>query len=503
MKKSHLAKQLEEYRNHDLNKVAVIDKHQQITYKALFEKTDSLAAYFQQNHFKHKRVAFLLENSCELLCCYLACFKAATTAVPIRYSLAAVQIEQILKSAEPICLIAHEEKLPLIKDIDINSTTIKKIIVVGKEDSYHNYESLFSILNYHLIYQPEAFDEETYAAIFYTSGTTGTPKGVLHNHQSLSYILNVVANELANMSNDSLNLVSYSTNQISGIAQQALPMLMQGGTVVLLEPLNIDQVIEGLKKYRVTNLHLTPYMLDKLLHHPEVNSDLFKSLRCFISGADKVPIELQKRFNKLSGHHITEAYGATETFVSAANFNESLDKCGSIKPLDIIEMKVMISNEKEAPLETAGELFVKSPGLMVGYWKNEEATRQCVSDGWFMSGDLAKQDKEGYFWIVGRRKQIIIRRGTNISPLQVEAAFYKHPAIKNVAVIGVLHSQEGEIPRAFVTLKDNLTEAPSEKILKAFLKNHLADYEIPDKIIFLDKLPINAAGKIDREKLKP
>jgi long-chain acyl-CoA synthetase len=220
---------------------------------------------------------------------------------------------------------------------------------------------------------------------------------------------------------------------------------------------------------------------------------------CF--AGDKTPVQLLHRCLKLTGVIPLIGYGLTESFVVALNLSESTTKFGSMgMPIEGVQVKIVDWQGKPVPPGTTGEIIIQSPQNTAGYLHEpHETTRAFFAENWFRTGDLAYFDEDGFLWFVGRKKQIIIRGGENISPLEIEEMIARHPAVKLAGVIGVLHPEEGEVPKAFVELKDQCHVKEAE--LKAFLEKQLIHYKVPEKIQFVENLPLLRTGKVDRQKL--
>jgi long-chain acyl-CoA synthetase len=241
----------------------------------------------------------------------------------------------------------------------------------------------------------------------------------------------------------------------------------------------------------------------QLLHEEQARKPReVRSLRTFMAGGDCVPVSTQERFQALFGIPVREAYGMTETGPSAVNPVHAI-RSGSLgKPFDGVEVRIVDSDGKDVPDGKIGEIAVRSPANFAGYWDDPAATREVLRDGWLHSGDLARRDADGYLWFEGRKKEIIVRDGLNISPQEVEEAIYDHPAVLEVAVIGIPDpvGAHGERVVAFVSLRRGLVTDDQE--LRDHARQHLADFKIPEQIFFVKDLPKGITGKIQRRALK-
>jgi long-chain acyl-CoA synthetase len=224
------------------------------------------------------------------------------------------------------------------------------------------------------------------------------------------------------------------------------------------------------------------------------------STRIGMSGGDTVPVKLQERFQELFGVPLWELYGMTETVPATSNVEGAM-RAGSVgRPVPGVRTRVLDLSGRELAEGETGEIAIHSPSNFVGYWGDEANTSATLVDGWVLTGDLGRRDQDGYYWFDGRKKEIIIRCGSNISPQEVEEALYGHPAVLEAGVIGVPHEIYGEVVVACVALKDG--KMAGEEELCAFMRTRLADYKVPERIVFLSELPKNVTGKVQRRALK-
>jgi long-chain acyl-CoA synthetase len=243
-------------------------------------------------------------------------------------------------------------------------------------------------------------------------------------------------------------------------------------------------------------------MVQLLLEEQALRARQVHSIRTFLVGGDSVPLSIQERFQEQFGIALRECFGMTETGMAICNPAGAIRPGSLGKAVEGVQARVVDSNAKEVPDGQTGELILKTPVRLIGYWEDPAATREALRDGWFYTGDLVRRDSDGYLWFEGRKKQIIVRDGLNISPQEVEEALYTHPAVLEVGVIGMPDSVEarGERVLAFVTLRDGCVTSEDELIEHA--RRRLADLKVPERILFLEKLPKGVSGKIQRAALK-
>jgi long-chain acyl-CoA synthetase len=277
--------------------------------------------------------------------------------------------------------------------------------------------------------------------------------------------------------------------------------LMNGGTLLIVPRFSPDDIFNLMKTYHATVFAGVPTMYNFLLQYENANQEDVKTLRLCISGGASMPVALLKGFEQKFKVIVSEGYGLSEASpVTCFNPLDRPRKPGSIGTSIInVENKVVNELGEECPPDQVGELIVKGPNVMKGYYKMPEETAHTIRDGWLYTGDLARKDKEGYFYIVDRKKDMIIVGGYNVYPREVEEVLYNHEDVVEVAVLGVPDSNLGEAVKCFVVVKNNDV---TEELLLEYCKDHLAKYKVPSSIEFLEELPKNTTGKILRRALK-
>jgi acyl-coenzyme A synthetase/AMP-(fatty) acid ligase len=281
-----------------------------------------------------------------------------------------------------------------------------------------------------------------------------------------------------------------------------LSALAVGGRVVVARTFDAHELLPLLREHRPTVLAMIPAALAALIRDHDLTHEDFSSLRICRAGADKVSTELLSEFAALAGFPIDEGYGMTEVGLATLNPPSGPIKQGSIGP-PIGGLSISIRDEEGAAVdepETVGRVWIKARSRMVGYWDAPEATAAAVSEDWLDSGDLARADEDGYLWFFGRKKQVIVHDGSNISPLEVESALTEHSAVELAGVVGIHDEVHGENVRAYITLRPG-AERPSAADLIVFCRDRVG-YKAPEEIVVLDEMPLNPTGKIDRLGLK-
>lgn len=472
-------------------KIAVIDEKGSCSYELLEKQSDLLAARFQQEKLQKERIAVLLPNCFELICIYLACFKSGAIFVPLEFRDAPQEALHVYNNAKPKWLIIHEEKRDDLQLIDIGKTSIQKIWAV--EELFESRPSFD--------FQKTNFAPEDVSFLLYTSGSTGLPKGVIYSYFSAAAMIQSVMDALPSITTEETLVVHDSVSHIDGLLQ-VLPQLHKGGTLVLRKSFEIKDFYKNLKKYRpkVIGAHINH--LVEIINYPHLIREDFTSVEQLFTGGDELPLNLQQQFLDKTGLFVQVGYGLTESIWLTITHKLELKKRGAIgKPVNgQIHLRLVDKSGKDVQPGNPGEIWVKAPMNTPGYWDDKEATRLAFENGWFKTGDSAYIDAEGNYWFVGRLKQIIERNSENITPFEVEQAIMSHPAVQLVGVIGKKDPKEGEVPIAFVMLKEG--SSLNEEDLKTFLKLKIAEYKIPVQIYFVSSLPITKSNKINRESLK-
>ncbi len=343
------------------------------------------------------------------------------------------------------------------------------------------------------------------AVILYTSGTTGKPKGAELSHSNM--IMNaLVVRDLFQLQHEDIQLITLPLFHSFGQTCQMNTSVLQGNTMVLIPRFDPDAVLGGMEKENVTIFCGVPTMYWALLNHKDAEKyDLKKiarNLRVGVSGGASMPLEVMKGFEQRFNVPILEGYGLSETS-PVATFNK-LDmerKPGSIgTPIWGVQVKVVDAHDRELPPGEPGEIVIRGHNIMKGYYRKPEETEAAIRNDWFHSGDVGKMDEDGYFYIVDRVKDMIIRGGFNVYPREVEEVLMTHPAISLAAVIGVPDEVKGEEVKAFVVLKEGASAAPEEIV--AWAKTQMADYKYPRLVEIVDSLPMTATGKILKKELR-
>jgi long-chain acyl-CoA synthetase len=479
-------------------KPAIVYGERSWSYSEFEELTNNIAGNLLQAGLEPgDRVAFHLLNGPELALGYVGCLKAGGIAVPINARLKGPEIDYILRHSGSACYISqpdlHAQVVKSCRAMDsLELRFLTGDPVDGEANSFQ--DLLFAPTG--PVSVPEIRDHQV-AAILYTSGTTACPKGVMHSHDSL--IQTAQSMYQMGLDEDQIALVMSSMSHMIGFAMIMLSGLINGATVVITRPFEFGKTLEAFERWRGTYVTGLPVMFHGLIQAQlEMRSDV-ASGRFYFCGGDSVPSALQEDFQIAFGP-VCEVYGTTEIAPAAWN-RPRQEKVGSIGcPGDGTAFRLVDFDGCDVEGGEVGEICIQGPHLTPGYWQDPETTAKTFRNGWFHTGDLARCDKDGYYWFAGRKKEIIIRGGSNISPQEVEAVFYQHPAVSEVGVVGRRNDVWGEVVIAFVVLRSG--HAVTEDELLAFARERLADYKAPESIIFRTELPKGPTGKILRRALR-
>ncbi|QOR67482.1 long-chain fatty acid--CoA ligase [Cytobacillus suaedae] len=463
------------------------------TYGQLNTRALNLATYLMSIGVKKgDRIALLSPNHIGYFDIFFACMKLGAIFVPLNWRLSKVEISYILTDCTPTFVAVH--------------STLKELLVIEEGNQYFEidsteYESITERKQTGFSDITTEINNNDPLAIIYTGGTTGKPKGAVLSHQSILWNgLNTIVSW--SLSEKDVTLTYLPMFHTGGLNALSIPILLIGGKVVIASDFEPSKAVELINQEGCTVVLLVPTM-----YHMIVNSDFFKdvtfpTMHTFLSGGAPCPLPIYQAFEK-KGLAFKEGYGLTEAGPNNFFIDPSIARFrrGSIgKPMIFNEIKLMGFDGEEAEPGQVGELLIRGKHVFEYYWNNPQATEEALIDGWLHTGDLAKKDDEGFHYIVGRKKEMIISGGENIYPLEVEHCMNQHPAVNEVAVFALPHPKWGEIVAAVVSLKSNLKVTDDE--LKTYCRQHLGSYKIPKYIIFENEIPKTHVGKIDKNSLQ-
>ena len=339
------------------------------------------------------------------------------------------------------------------------------------------------------------------AVILYTSGTTGTPKGAELTHDNLRKNVEAAVG-LFGLGSEAVTLgalpLFHSFGQTCGLNAT----VSAGGCLTLIPRFEPGKALEIIQRDRVSVFEGVPTMFSAMLHHPGAGDYDVSSLQVCASGGSAMPVEVMRGFEEMFGCKVLEGYGLSETSpVASFNHPDRERKPGSIgTPIDGVEMKLVDDDGEEVPQGEVGEIVIRGHNVMKGYYGHPEATAEAMKDGWFHSGDMATVDEDGFYFIVDRKKDLVIRGGYNVYPREIEEVLYEHPAVREAAVVAMPHPDLGEEVGAAVALKDG-EEATAEE-LQEFVKGQVAAYKYPRRVWLVDDLPKGPTGKILKREIE-
>lgn len=465
--------------------LAIIDHERRYTYEAFAQAVencrDRLAAAGVR---PGDRVGIFSRNSADFVFAYFGIVSLGALAVPINFQLSAREVAFIIKDAgikeiltyQPLNLV--DALAQLRYDARVTQHDIK--LVSKKKPDLPAAPAL-----------PAAFDDQHPCAIIYTSGTTGTPKGAVLSHRNL--IANAQQMEIMHCRPEHKVLCVLPMYHAFGWTCSAIYPFYCGATVVILDQFTPKETISTIRREGINDLYVVPSICS-LLTKLATKEDMH-TLRLVVSGGTTLPLKIEQDFMEKFGVDICEGYGLSETSPVVTMNPPGHAKVGSIGPVvKNIDWRIVDANGNDVPYGEAGEFLVKGPNIMLGYWNNEEATQEAMRGGYFHTGDVARRDKDGYFYIIDRLKDMIISMGENIYPREVEELIYQFPGIAEAAVIGIEDKLRGQAGACFYSLHEGATINIRE--LKKFLQANLALYKIPREYHELPHLPRTATGKI-------
>jgi len=442
------------------------------------------------------RVLVMLANCPEILMVYAGTMKIGAVVVPVLFMLESSEVAYILNNCRAKIVVVGEEFFYKFEPILAQCPSIQHVIVVGDRqipDTY-NFDSVVADSSSDLA--TVEVEEEEVAMVLYTAGTTGKPKGVMLTHA------NLVSNAYVGAQAKTMALLfALPLSHSYGITAMNAAYV-RGLGAVLLKWFSPAETLKAIEKHRLRGMTGVPTMFNYLLNFPGAEDYDTSSMREWHSGAAPLPVELIEAFEKKFGGTILEGYGLTETSpVVSTHWLGMKRKPGSVgKPVTGVEVRIVDDDGNELARGEVGEIAVRGPNVMKGYFENPDATALTLKDGWLYTGDMGYLDDDGYLFIVDRKKEMIIRGGFNIYPREVEEVLYAHPAVVEAGVVGIPDEMLGEEVKAFVALREG--ETATEEQLIQHCEANLAKFKCPKIIEFLPALPKNLVGKVERKQLR-
>ncbi|MFJ6080874.1 o-succinylbenzoate--CoA ligase [Streptomyces sp. NPDC092369] len=476
------------------HRTALIHGATTLTYAELYDRTTRLAHALRARGIRRgDRVAYLGPNHPSYLETLFAAGTLGAVFVPLNTRLTGPEIAYQLADSGAKALVHSPSHTGLVAGLP-GSTDVRIYVEVGAE-----YEELLTSAAVEPIDEPVIPDDT--CVIMYTSGTTGRPKGAMLTHGNLTWnAVNVLVD--TDLIADERALVSAPLFHTAGLNMLTLPVLLKGGTCVLVESFDPGQTLELIQRHRITFMFGVPTMFDQVARHPHWPAADLSSLRILTCGGSPVSTQLITAYQErgltfLQGYGMTEASPGT-LFLDAEH---AVSKAGSAGvPHFFSDVRVVRPDLVPVDIGETGEVVVRGPHVMPGYWGLPEETAASFTDGWFRSGDAARVDEDGYVHVVDRIKDMIISGGENIYPAEIEDLLLGHPDIVECAVIGVPDEKWGEVPRAVVVPRAGASPDPDEVL--ASLAGRLAKYKIPKSVVLADELPRTASGKLLKSRVR-
>ena len=505
-------------------KVAFNFYGREVTFREFDRRTRQLArALMDFGLKKGDRVSLFLENSPQFVIAYFAILKAGGVVVAANPMFKEEELKYEIMDAGARIIIAQDILYPKVRNVR-EEAGLSHVILTSYCDYLPARPSLplhpsmqapkerfpetLDLLEVMDSYQPEQVNvpidlREDLALLQYTSGTTGLPKGAMITHFSMN--TNTVGSAVWSGSREKDVLLSVLPFfHVTGMIHSMCRPVYTGTTNIMLARFDPEAVLRAIHKYRCTLWTSITTMNVAIVNHPDVEKYDLRSLRVCGSGGAPVPKEILEKWRKIIGTELGEGYGLSET-ISQTHMNPHLrPRYGSIGlPQFGIDCRIVdVETGVDLPLDQEGELLIKGPTVMKGYWNRPEATAEVLKDGWLYTGDIARMDEDGYFYIVGRKKELIKASGYSVFPAEVENFLYGHPAIKEVAVIGVPDPYRGENIKAVIVLKPEYENKVREEEIVAWSKGKMAAYKYPRIVEFVKELPKTGSGKVLKRVLR-
>ncbi|MEH6936747.1 long-chain-fatty-acid--CoA ligase [Bacillus sp. JJ664] len=480
------------------NRFAYTFLDQSVTYQELDEMVDKVALGLYENGIgKGDRVALVLGNCPEFVIAYYGILRTGASVVPINPIFTPREITYILSNSKAKAVIANSGLSHLLSSLVNTLENLKITFYTESLNPYNSWEQLLQSSENEFV--PPSIEENDLAVVLYTSGTTGNPKGAMLSHRNMGSNAETFAEFFGYTQEDRI-IATLPMFHVFCMTVCINTPIKCGAHILIIPKFNPTEVVNTISREKATLFAGVPTMYSFMMQVNATAED-FSSIRACFSGGASLPLELLNRFQERYKVDILEGYGLSETApITTFTPLNGIRKSGSIGiNIPNVINKVVDPNGFEVPVGEIGELIVQGPNVMLGYLEMPEATLSSIKDGWFYTGDLAKMDEDGYFYIIDRIKDLIIVGGYNVYPREVEEVLYQHPAVVEAAVIGIPDSNYGESVKAFVVCNDQNTSI--EEIM-LFAKDRLAKYKNPREIEILTELPKNTTGKILRRALR-
>ncbi|MDX9721634.1 MAG: long-chain fatty acid--CoA ligase [Myxococcota bacterium] len=481
------------------DKAALKSGARSLSYRQLAERMNRLASSMRKMGLqKGDRVALYLLNGVDYVEAVFACSAMGLLAVPLNWRLGFPEMSFISKDCEPTLMLYHRcfsEKAKRLQD-ERPEMTLLELAEDGGASSYETFlaqgENVDAV-------DPTVGGDDAHL-IMYTAGTTGDPKGVVLTHANCFW--QSVNGWSLGAGPDTVALCILPLFHVGGLNGSVTPMIHIGATCVLPPKFDVVDTLELVERERVTGMVAVPAVYQMLYDHPRFASTDLSTCRVFLSGGAPLSYDLIRKFHE-RGLEFRQGYGLTETSPGATGMGpgECLNKAGTAgRPVLYVDIRIVDDAGQELPTGESGEVIIRGPNVMKGYWKRPEETAKAIRDGWFYSGDIGFLDEDGYLTLVDRKKDMIISGGENVYPAEIEKLLAGMPAVADVAVVGKSDPKWGEVPVAFVVCREGMSLQADEVV--RYCDEHLARYKVPRDVRLISALPRNAAGKLIKAEIK-
>lgn len=480
------------YKKRHLDKTALIDNHSQFNYRSLWNSVLKLSEFLLLLCGRQK-ILIWMRNSNELAITFLASWLIGKTVIPVDAGSTIREIAHLMKIIRPDFIVLDDEKKQLIDELICNgSSLITRSEIADTIKTSSEAEKYSNILT--------SRKQNVIPLILLSSGSSGEPKGIIHSHENIFLIGENYFREFSFIK-DSVLLVSRPMSNISGFSE-FIGGLLSTATIVVQESMETDLLLSNLKFHLPTYMSLPISSIFELFDHPGFNKSLFARMKFLRTGGNIVSKSLQMRARDTLNIPIIASYGLTECGTVIVNKTKDISKIESMgnKPSKGVRFKIANGQGSVLPSESRGELLIHAPGMFLGYFNDEKNTETKLIDGWLKTGDIVEIDKDGYYWFISRKNDLIAKSTVNISPIEIEVCLLEHKSILMAAAIGVPDKKYFEIPIAFVTCHKNSNITESE--LNAFLEKRLSVEKIPHQIHIIDRIPLLPTGKVNYQSLK-
>jgi fatty-acyl-CoA synthase len=484
------------------DRVALIDGDRRLTYTEFDRRTDQLAQALRTSGVQQgDRMAGLMVNSAAFLETMFAAAKLGAIFVPINFRLAAPEVSYLLADSGAVALVWSGGLSELARHaLAGEGVTVRVRVVVDGEptDGEADFEQLLSSGTTRPVNVDVAGSD--LCCLPYTSGTTGRPKGAMLTHDNLLWNMFNGMSAGRGLREGDRTITATPLFHIGGLSVHTLPLIYIGGTNALLPAFDPAEVLAAMARERATIQFLVPAMWAALMA-ARVDSYDLSALELAVSAGAPCPTPVLEYFQG-KGIPFQESFGLTETGgVTLLDADHVREKSGTVgRPLFHVQTRIVDEHDRDVATDTVGEVVVRGPAVFAGYWRRPEATAEAFRGGWFHTGDLGRIDDEGFITLVDRRKDMIITGGENVYPIEVEQVLCRHPAIREVAVVGVPHAKWGETPVAVVALRDDVHATPEELI--GYVRERMAHFKCPTRVEYVPELPRNATGKVLKTTLR-